>query len=112
MKAARYNLIIDQGSDFALEFTVSESGTVKDLTGYSARAQLRPTKSSSTLTGTFTCSIPVPANGKIQLSLSNATSNEISAGSYQYDLEIFTAGDAVVQKLLHGSVTLNQGVTR
>jgi len=37
MTAARYDLVIDQGSDFALEFTVSESGTVKNLTGYSAR---------------------------------------------------------------------------
>ena len=31
MSAARYNLIIDQGTDFALEFIVKESGTAKDL---------------------------------------------------------------------------------
>ena len=34
MSAARYDLVIDQGSDFAIEFTVDESGTVKNLTGY------------------------------------------------------------------------------
>ena len=112
MTAARYDLVIDQGSDFALEFTVSESGTVKNLTGYSARAQLRPTKSSTTLTATFTCNIPTPTNGKILMSLSNSVTNAIAAGTYQYDLEIFTTSDTVVQKLLHGSVTLNQGVTR
>ena len=45
MSAARYNLIIDQGTDFALEFIVKESGTAKDLSsGFSARAQIRPTK--------------------------------------------------------------------
>ena len=39
MSAARYNLIIDQGTDFALEFIVKESGTAKDLSsGFSARA--------------------------------------------------------------------------
>jgi len=54
MSAARYNLIIDQGTDFALEFIVKESGTAKNLSGYNARAQLRPTKDSSTLTETFT----------------------------------------------------------
>ena len=31
MSAARYNLIIDQGTDFALEFIVKESGTAKSL---------------------------------------------------------------------------------
>ena len=54
MTAARYDLVIDQGSDFAIELTVKENETVKNLSGYSARAQIRPTKSSSTLTGTFT----------------------------------------------------------
>ena len=44
MSAARYNLIIDQGTDFALEFIVKESGTAKSLSGDTARAQLRPTK--------------------------------------------------------------------
>lgn len=112
MTAARYDLVIDQGSDFGIEFTVSESGSVKDLDGYSARAQLRPTKSSNTLTATFTCNIPNPAAGKINLSLPNATSNSIAAGNYQYDLEIFTSSDTIVQKLLFGEVTINQGVTR
>ena len=42
MSAARYDLVIDQGSDFAVEFTVAEASVVKNLTGYSARAQLRP----------------------------------------------------------------------
>ena len=45
MSAARYDLVIDQGSDFAIEFTVAEAGTAKNLTGYSARAQLRAIRS-------------------------------------------------------------------
>ena len=77
MTAAVYNLVIDQGSDFAIEFTVNESGSVKDLTGYSARAQLRPTKSSSALTATFLCSIPTPANGKIFRGKWKTVQNEI-----------------------------------
>jgi len=112
MTAARYDLVIDQGSDFAIEFTVSESGSVKNLTGYSARAQIRPTKSSNTLTGTFVCDIPNGIDGKILLSLSNSISNDIVAGNYQYDLEIFTNNNAAVQKLLAGQVSINQGVTR
>lgn len=112
MTAARYDLVIDQGSDFALEFTVSESGTVKNLTGYSARAQIRPTKASETLTATFTCTIPVGTDGKINMDLSNSITDAVVAGLYQYDLEIFTLEDTSVQKLLHGEVTIKQGVTR
>ena len=46
MSAARYNLIIDQGTDFALEFIVKESGTAKNLSsGFDTREhRLRPTK--------------------------------------------------------------------
>ena len=39
MSAARYNLIIDQGTDFALEFIVKESGTAKIFLAVRARAQ-------------------------------------------------------------------------
>ncbi len=95
MTAARYDLVIDQGSDFAIELTVKENETVKNLSGYNARAQIRPTKSSSTLSGTFVCSIPTGTDGKVQMTLPNATSNGIPAGNYQYDLEIFTSSDLV-----------------
>jgi hypothetical protein len=112
MTAARYDLVIDQGSDFAIEFTVNESGSAKNLTGYTARAQLRPTKSSSALTATFLCSIPTPANGKIFMSLANAVTTGLAAGRFFYDLEIFNANDVNVQRLLFGEVTITQEVTR
>jgi hypothetical protein len=112
MSAARYDLVIDQGSDFAIEFTVSETGVVKNLTGYSARAQLRPSKGSSTLSATFTCTIPTPTNGKINMSLGNSSSTGLTAGRFHYDLEIYTSGNSAVSRLLHGEVTLTQEVTR
>ncbi len=110
MSAGTYNIKIDQGSDFSLQLTVQEDGSAKNLAGFSARAQLRPTIDSSTLTATFTCSIPTPANGKIQMSLPNATSNAISAGGYQYDLELYTASTS--QRLIQGAATVSGGVTR
>jgi len=112
MTAARYDLVIDQGSDFAIEFTVAESGSAKNLSGYTARAQLRPSKSSSTLSASFTCGIPTPLNGKITMTLPNGTSSGLTAGRFFYDLEIFTSSNTVVQRLLYGEVTLTQEVTR
>ena len=112
MSSARYDLVIDQGSDFAIEFTVAEAGTAKNLSGYSARAQLRAKKSSSSVSATFTCTIPTPANGKINMSLPNGTSAALTAGRFFYDLEIYTSSDAFVNRLLYGEVTLTQEVTR
>ena len=112
MSAARYDLVIDQGSDFAIEFTVAEAGTAKNLTGYSARAQLRTTKSSSSIAATFTCGIPIPTSGKINMTLPNGTSAALTAGRFYYDLEIYTSSDTLVNRLLYGEVTLTQEVTR
>jgi len=114
MTAARYDLVIDQGSDFAIEFTVSESGTGKNLTNYYARAFIRPSKSSSTKTEEFDARIPsdTAATGKITMSLTNQKSTLIPAGTYFYDLEIYTSADAYVSRLLHGTVTITQEVTR
>lgn len=112
MSAGRYNLVIDQGSDFAIEFTINEEGSAKDLSSYSARAQMRPTRASSTLSATFTCTIPSPTEGTIKMELSNSTSSALSAGRYFYDLEIFTSGDALVTRVMQGEVDLTQEVTR
>jgi len=113
MSAARYNLIIDQGSDFALEFIVKESGSAKDLTGYAARAQIRPTAASSTLTETFNCTIATPANGTIRANLTNVETAAITAGRYVYDLEMYTTGGTeIVTRLLQGDVTVTAEVTR
>jgi len=112
MTAATYNLTVDQGSDFALSLVIKEAGQVKDLTGYSARAQLRARKASETLTATFTCTITSPTSGEVILALPNATSKDIPAGVYYYDLELYTPSDALVVRLIEGQVTVRQEVTR
>lgn len=110
--AATHNIQIDQGSDFALDLTVKEAGSAKNLSTFNARAQLRATKAASSATASFTCTIVNAANGLLKMELPNATSSAMAAGQYFYDLEIFTSGDSLVQRLIEGTVTLNQEVTR
>jgi hypothetical protein len=112
MSAATYNFNLDQGSDFALDMVMKEDGVVKDLTGYSARAQMRRTRDAAEVTATFTCSIPTPAAGTIKMEMSNSTSGAIAAGAYFYDLEIYTSSDAYVLRLLQGQVTVTREITR
>ena len=111
MSAGIYNLTIDQGSDFAVGFQIDEEGVAKDLTNYLARAQIRTTKTSA-VSGSFTCVISDALAGKIQMTLTNADSAVIPSGLYYYDMEIYTAGDASVTRMLEGTVTINQEVTR
>jgi hypothetical protein len=113
MTAANYNLVIDQGSDFAVQLLIKEGGSAKDLTGYSARAQLRTTKSSTTVAASFTCTVLSPAtDGKVKMELPNAVSTGMSSGLYYYDLEIYTADNVIVKRLIQGEATISPEVTR
>ena len=48
----------------------------------------------------------------MKMELPAATTTGISAGRYVYDLEIHTSGNAIVKRLIQGSVTINPEVTR
>ena len=112
MPAAKYNISIDQGSDYATDITISESGAAKDLTGYSARAQLRSTAASGTVEASFVCTIAAPTTGVVNISMPNAVSKLLNPQTYVYDLEIHTAADAFVQRILYGTVKVVAEVTR
>tara|TARA_B100001059_G_C17607634_1_gene462847 strand:+ start:90 stop:428 length:339 start_codon:yes stop_codon:yes gene_type:complete len=112
MTAATYDLVIDQGSDFAIDLTITEGGSAKNLTGYAGRAQLRATHAASSVTASFTVSVVNASNGTMKMQMSAANTASITAGRYVYDLEIHTSGDAIVKRLIQGSVTINPEVTR
>ena len=101
MTAAVYNLVIDQGSDFAIDLTIKEFGSAKDLSGYAARAQMRSTRTASSVAASFVCAVQDPvANGVVKMSLPNGVSSAIAPGRYFYDLEIHTTNNAVVRRLI------------
>ena len=110
MAAGKYNIRIDQGSDFSIQLTVKESGSAKNLTGYSARAQLRTSITSSSVAATFTCTITNAANGIMTMALPASTTTSLTAGNYVYDLEIVTG--SAVQRLIEGTATVRAEVTR
>jgi len=110
MAAGKYNITIDQGSDFSIQLTIKESDTVKNLTGYNARAQLRPSITSTTLSGTFTCTITNATGGIVTMTMGYANTASLVPGKYFYDLEIYTG--SVVQRLIQGNATVRGEVTR
>ena len=112
MAAGTYNFTLEQGSTFSRQITVQEDGTALNLTGYTARMQMRSTHDSSTIALTYTSTIASPAsNGIVNLSATATQSAAIEEGIYVYDLEIESSG-GVVTRLMEGKVTVTPEVTR
>ena len=111
MSAGTYNFIIDQGATFTRQLTVKENNSAMDLTGYSVASKMRSTHDSSTVVGTFTCTISNATSGIITVSMSASTTADIEEAIYVYDLEI-TSGAGIVTRLLQGQITVNPEVTR
>ena len=109
---AKANIVIDQGADFSTEITVTDvNGTVVDLSGYTARGQIRKHYTSSTSTD-FTITFGSPrTDGIVSLALSNVQTANIAAGRYVYDAEIVSSS-SIVSRLVEGIATITPEVTR
>lgn len=112
-------LVIDQGSDVAIELRLAEPDqSDKDLTGYSAAAQLRRTVSTSDSDAvTFNTVIPDPrTDGILTLSLTNTQTDNLTPGRYLYDVEISfidsDSGNTIVERVLEGIINVTPSITR
>ncbi len=113
MVAAKYNLYIEQGCNFDKSFVYQD--TTVDLTGYSARMQVRAAVTSSTAlldlhTSSTGLSISVP-DRSVSINLSPSVTAALSFDTAVYDLELITATGGVT-RLLNGDVTLSKEVTK
>ena len=111
MAAGTYNFVLDQGATFSRQLTVKDNGSVMNLTGYSVASKMRSTHDSSTVVGTFTCTVSNASGGIITVAMTSSVTAAIEEGIYVYDLEI-TSGAGIVTRLLQGEITVNPEVTR
>lgn len=112
----RFDIEINQGATFELTVTWKDSaGTAINLTGYSARMQVRETYSSSSTIVSLTNGSGITlggAAGTIAIVISATTTAALTAPfSGVYDLELVSAG-GVVTRLLQGAATVSPEVTR
>lgn len=98
MTAARYNLTIDQGSDFEIIFTIKVKVdgvmTPMNLTDWTPFASMKKDYGSATSTD-FECTVTDASAGKIKLKLGwdktgyvSQAQQGLAPGLYKYDLEI------------------------
>jgi hypothetical protein len=106
------NLVIDQGTTFfATISVVNDSGTAKNLTGYTGRAQLKRSYYTNTNTS-FTVTIDNPTDGEIDLSLTDTQTSALKAGRYVYDVELVLTATGTVERIIEGIVTIYPEVTK
>ena len=138
MTAARYDITIDQGSDFSLELIVKDSGEARDFSRdeadageekrWGARASYRKTLESTTAYN-LTAVVTQGTGGKITLQHGRDANSSAPAGTYYYDLELYQYDDSTaaqnafandgtapaefsVTRLIGGTLTLRREVTR
>jgi hypothetical protein len=126
MSAGRYDIILEQGATFDLPLRYLDSlGTPVNLTGYSARMQVREApaavllvefNSSYSANGTIFLSGAAEdrsdgANGNIRVFMSAANSAALPRFSGRYDLELSDTTGYVV-RLLEGQFRVEPEITR
>ena len=81
------NITVDTGTNFYREFYLdSIDGTPLDLTGYTAKSEVRKHPQSVGAATTFSVSFVDRSNGLIRLSLSKQETTKIKPGRYVYDV--------------------------
>ena len=101
------DLVIYEGDDFHLVLGVAASGVPVDLTGYTAKAQIRSTTESDVVLAEFDCDINL---SEVLLHLTSADATDIAAATV-WDVQV-TDADGEVTTLAYGRVTATQEVTR
>ena len=132
MAAGSYSFTVEQGAttDFELVYKDS-SGNPVDLSGYTARMQLKDSIGGSSTYLTLSSSLQSDGtglnlsgsggnnaskpltSGSIGIYISHATSSNLSFSSAFYDLEIVSGSGntATVTRLIQGKVNLSKEVT-
>ena len=109
--AAKANIVLDQGTTFTTFLALTDdTGAALDLTGYTARGQIRKWYTSNSYT-TFTITITQPASGYINLALTANTTANMEPGRYVYDIEA-VSGANVITRVIEGIVTVTPEVTK
>jgi hypothetical protein len=115
MAATTYDLLIEQGATYSQSITYKDNGVAVNLTGYTARMQVRATlEAASALIELTTANRRIALGGTagtITLTISATDTAALTSGRGVYDLEL-VSGSGIVTRLLQGVCTISRNVTR
>lgn len=115
MTSSTYDILAEQGAGYAAVLTYRDSANVIiNLTGYTARMQVRKTIGSESpyLSLTNASGITLGgAAGTVAIAISAAALSAVAPGNYVYDLELVSGAGAVV-RLIAGEFVVTGEVSR
>lgn len=114
MATGKYNITANQGETFNFSFTISTDGTPWDLTGYTARMQVRTTVEATDKLLDLTSSSGITlggAAGTVAILVSATNMAALIAGRHVYDFEV-VSGSGTVTRILEGKFAVKAEVTR
>lgn len=112
----KYTLTCWQGKTFEKIFYFKDAqDNIIDLSGYTARMHVRPSVDSDTITIELTTEndriVVNGEDGSVTLYIADEDSEDVSAATYKYDLEIIS-GSGRVYCPIYGSFKVKAEVTR
>ena len=114
MIPGKYNMVCPQGSTFNKELTYSINDAAVNLTGYTARMQVREKHTSNTAQlhlNTENDGIVLGGSaGTITINISASETSALVAKDYVYDLELVSAG--TVTRIIEGKFIVTPEVTK
>lgn len=115
--ALQRDLLMHQGSRFEEPVNVKENGQIKDLTGWSARMQIRQYVESEDIIDEFSSSggtpriLITPETGRVTVLVPGSVTKDYDFGDARYDLEIIDNGGEPIT-IMEGRIFLRREVTR
>jgi len=104
-------LTMEQGANFSTSVDVKDGvNAIINLSGYSVAAQMRKSYYSTTANN-FTATITDASAGTITITMTGATTANLTPGRYVYDI-LLTSGSGVKTRVIEGIATVLPSVTR
>lgn len=111
IKQKYIDLTVDQGSDWSAGLTLNqENGSPMNLTNCVFQGAFRTSYPAANVSGNLTITTVDSANGTALLSMNAATTANITAGKYVYDV-ILIDSNGINTRILQGILTISPGVT-
>ena len=120
MPAAVVDLLVEQGSYYSKRFTYMPGGVALDLTGYTARSQVRRNASDPDVAAAATIEFVTPrSSGSFDFILTETVTSAMATGKtaddsgskYVYDIELISPSGRV-KRVVKGALTLDPEVTK
>ena len=103
---------LDQGTNFNLDIVVKNDDDSRiNVAGYTFSSSMRKSFYSSGVTANLTVAVISAAYGDVRFSLNAATTANIKAGRYVFDIKQINTSN-VTSRMFEGIITVNPQVTK